>query len=35
MVDVTQVGSWPRSEKLLRALEGRRKGGITGTRHSM
>lgn len=26
MFDVTQVGSWPRSEKLLRALEDRRNG---------
>jgi methionine synthase II (cobalamin-independent) len=26
MFNVTQVGSWPRSEKLLRALEDRRKG---------
>src|SRR5690242_6955699 len=29
MFDVTQVGSWPRSEKLLRALEDRRKGQMT------
>ena len=29
MFDVTQVGSWPRSEKILRALEDRRKGNMT------
>lgn len=29
MFDVTQVGSWPRSEKLLRALEDRRNGALT------
>lgn len=29
MFDVTQVGSWPRSEKLLRALEDRRNGKMT------
>ena len=29
MFNVTQVGSWPRSEKLLRALEDRRKGQMT------
>src|SRR5688572_29987268 len=29
MFDVTQVGSWPRSEKLLRALEDRRNGQMT------
>jgi 5-methyltetrahydropteroyltriglutamate--homocysteine methyltransferase len=29
MFQVTQVGSWPRSERLLRALEDRRKGNIT------
>jgi len=29
MFDVTQVGSWPRSEKLLRALEDRRNGRMT------
>ena len=29
MFDVTQVGSWPRSEKLLRALEDRRAGKMS------
>ena len=29
MFEVTQVGSWPRSEKLLRALHDRQKGSIT------
>lgn len=29
MFSVTQVGSWPRSEKLLRALEDRRNGKLT------
>ena len=29
MFDVTQVGSWPRSQNLLRALRARRKGEIT------
>lgn len=29
MFDVTQVGSWPRSEKLLRALQDRRSGALT------
>lgn len=28
MFEVTQVGSWPRSEKILRALEDRRKGNM-------
>ena len=29
MFDVTQVGSWPRSETLLRALHARQKGELT------
>jgi 5-methyltetrahydropteroyltriglutamate--homocysteine methyltransferase len=29
MFDVTQVGSWPRSETLLRALHARQKGDLT------
>ena len=29
MFNVTQVGSWPRSEKLLRALKDRRNGQMT------
>lgn len=29
MFEVTQVGSWPRSEKLLRALHDRQKGSLT------
>jgi 5-methyltetrahydropteroyltriglutamate--homocysteine methyltransferase len=29
MFNVTQVGSWPRSEKLLGALEDRRNGKMT------
>lgn len=29
MFDVTQVGSWPRSRELLRALRGRQKGQVT------
>ena len=29
MFDVTQVGSWPRSEKLLHTLHDRQKGSIT------
>jgi 5-methyltetrahydropteroyltriglutamate--homocysteine methyltransferase len=32
MFDVTQVGSWPRSRELLRALRDRRKGAITEER---
>ena len=29
MFDVTQVGSWPRSRELLRALRGRQKGQVS------
>ena len=29
MFDVTQVGSWPRTKELLRALRGRQKGELT------
>lgn len=29
MFEVTQVGSWPRSEKILRALDERRRGSMT------
>jgi methionine synthase II (cobalamin-independent) len=29
MFQVTQVGSWPRSERLLRALDDRRRGNVT------
>jgi 5-methyltetrahydropteroyltriglutamate--homocysteine methyltransferase len=29
MFKVTQVGSWPRSERILRALEDRRKGALS------